>query len=141
MEYPTGFSSELHARKPICGVLSLAICAEVSYEVARATMKANMAAHRRRFGGRTSDSQRERAMRALAVKFDRVEVQGSISLNEFCLKVMKPGITYMVSSKGHVVTVRDGRVVDQRENVHHWLISKNVRMRIVRYWIMNGKGW
>ncbi len=105
IEYPNGFSQPEMSRKPICGVLAIAICASVDYPVAHAACKRHMP--NKRFRGSTWPSQQLKALDDLAVRYVQVLVEGW-RLRDLIRERFEPGVLYMVTVPGHVVTVRDG---------------------------------
>ena len=123
IEYPNGFSQPEMSRKPICGVLAIAVCASVDYQVAHAACKRNMPNHRQRFRGATFPTQQLKALDELAVRYVQVLVQGW-RLCDLIRERFEPGVLYMVTVPGHVVTVKDGFVCDQG-GIKHWSVSKS----------------
>lgn len=111
-EYPSGFLP-VHKTKPICGVLAVAVCAVVSFEEAHAACKRNLPSHRKRFGGRTFDEQRIRAMFDLKVKFVVWKHTPTCTVDEFVLQYAEAGKTYQLKVSRHVITVCNGWVMDQ----------------------------
>jgi hypothetical protein len=115
MQYPADFTADLK-RKPICGVLSIAIIAGVSFAKATETVKKNLMPYQKRHGGKTSHEQRLKCLDVLGVKYREVvlgvrrrNLRTSIAL--YC----KPGKTYMINTTSHVVTVKNNIVCDQVE--------------------------
>ncbi len=112
LEYPEGFAPAL-ANKPICGVLAVAVCAKVSYQVANEACRRTMLSHQTRHGGRTYHDQRIAALRTLGAKFIELPLLTNITLKNFVLKQAKRDVVYMVGVTGHVVTVLNNAVMDQ----------------------------
>lgn len=123
--YPDGYALSF---EPHCGVLSVAMCAGVSFE--RAWDACGDAGTRGPgWRGLTDEGERRAALVALGVRFSealaiptrrmkRNPQWGGMciarcSVSTFAAKRAKPGVTYMVRIKRHVVTVRDGMVADQ----------------------------
>lgn len=142
LEYPVGFDQERMSRKPICGVLAMAIVANVSFDVARATLKDllhELYPYRRRFGGAISLAMFERAMKRLAVRYDKREVVGNLRVSRFAQVCAKPGVLYAVRVPDHLITMRDGMVLDQAKHCH-WSELKSNR-KVTHYYEILGKGW
>jgi hypothetical protein len=114
MRYPADFTSELR-RKPICGVLSIAIIARVSFKQATDTVKKNLMPHQKRHGGKTYHEQRMNSLRALGVTFREVPVYSRMTLRRVVEDHCRPDKLYMINTSRHVVTVKNGIVVDQQE--------------------------
>jgi hypothetical protein len=142
MNYPEGFSRAELSRKPICGVLSVALCANVSYPVAHAACKRAMNALGvgLRFRGRTYQVQREHALASLAVRFEKETLGLGETLGHWVAKYAVPGVAYMVCVRGHVVTVRDGIIVDQNANLPA-IMHPSRRKFVTRITRITGKGW
>ena len=138
MEYPQGFFDTYHSQKPICGVLAVAIAAGVTYDVAHAACKRNMAAHRQRFGGKTGDGQRVKAMAELGVKTEYVELKGSL---KDVIEQLEPGIIYHIIYARHVISVKDGNIIDQSFNGHYLTFSKVGSRRVKKVLKIIGRGW
>lgn len=112
-----------------CGVLSVAICARVSFEKAWAACRM-----RKGSKGATSAYQRETALNSLKVRFEKRAMSARRStMRVFVRDFTVPGATYMVTTSRHVVTVRDGIVIDQQgasPAATHWTRNK----RVIRSW-------
>jgi hypothetical protein len=118
-----------------CGVLSVAMCANVSFAVAEKACKLSS-----RSKGGTNHYQREQALKALGVRFESKLVMVKVGNGAYCKYVQPtirtfvrdhtaPGVTYMLRVNKHVVTVRDGIVMDQQSvkpAAEHW--SRNMRV-------------
>ena len=113
MNYPTDWKEELR-KKPICGVLSVAIIANVTFEQATQAIKNNLMPHQKRHGGRTYHPQRRDALRELGVSFIE-HYFSKMTLQRWVADHARPDTTYMVQTSSHVVTVRNGLVADQVE--------------------------
>lgn len=142
MEYPEGFDTTAK-RRGNCGVLATAICAGVSYQVAWAALKRNLhllGRDRQRMGVRTNHCQRLAAMRELAVKFTEIDA-GSVTVKQFAQWAAKydHNETYMLRVKGHVVTLKNGMIIDQRICIP-WQ-QYNKRKPILNAVRIDGKGW
>lgn len=144
MEYPCGFVKEVHSRKPICGVLAVALCAGVSYDVAHAAVrKATFDANpsRQRFGGRTYLRDLKTAMTRMAVKLSpTIKVTQPMTVQRFTDDVAKPDITYLIQVSGHFMTLRNRILVDQSYNVPVEL-HKRRRSQVIKFVAVLGKGW
>lgn len=139
IDYPNGFDSDKHSNMPICGVLSLAIAAGVSFDVAHATCRSTMDSHRQRFRGGISLKQLERAMDKLATRYVKRTVVGSLTLRKFAEKYAKPDTVYIMRKRGHLFTFKNGVVCDQGRNCD-WTEYKP-RCIITHYYEITGKGW
>lgn len=142
MDYPVGFDHSKYSRKPICGVLSVAIIANVSFDVAHAALKNAMKVclpHRKRFGGSINLAMYNLALDGLAVKYVRKNVVGTLRLSRFAQVYAKPGVLYAVRVPGHIMTMRDGMVIDQHKHLH-WSQLKSDR-KVTHYYEILGKGW
>ncbi len=137
MDYPVGFFGSYHSQKPICGVLAVAIAAGVTYDVAHEACKRHLAKGRQRFGGKTGDNQREQAMRDLGCTIESVNLRGNL---RSVIEQLEPGQTYNIVYARHVVTVRDGFVIDQQHKLHFLAWPKVARSR-VKSVIKITKGW
>lgn len=141
LEYPDGFQFEKHNKKPICGVVSVAICAGVSLEVARATLRADYIRRGgQRFRGGTNQAQRGRALSLLGVQFETHTLVGKMNLRNWYAKYGKPGVLYSVRVTGHVVTVKDGMVIDQHRHKPIWEHKSGGKM-VSQWFVILGKGW
>jgi hypothetical protein len=117
MNYPRDFNESLR-NKPICGVLAVAICAGTTFERATAVIKDNMMPHQKRHGGKTFDEQIDNSLRDLGKRFYKIaswdqKERGRPTLRRAIEEYCVNGRTYMITTSRHVVTVRDGVVVDQ----------------------------
>lgn len=111
LKYPDGYTGT--SRDPHCGVLAVAICAGVSFETAWDIFKSYRTPRQRaRWRGATNWQERDLALLQLKVDYGTLAVRRQ-TLLAFVRDVAKPGETYMVRVRGHVVTVRDGMVIDQ----------------------------
>lgn len=141
MEYPEGFDATVMRNKPICGVLAVAICAGVSYPVAFAACKRNMPAHRQRMRGSTHPSQREAALRELAVKFtDLTRHYRDFSVMSFCAGFADDDNTYMLKVRKHVLTLKGGFLIDQQRCIP-WQNYTHPRIKLKGVLRIDGKGW
>lgn len=116
MDYPEDFTFEEYSRKPICGVLSVAILAGVSFAEATKAIKANMLPHQKRHGGKTYHAQRMGALSSLGVFFRERKVSSRMTLHRWVVNYCEPGKRYMITTSSHVVTVDEHwNVYDQVE--------------------------
>lgn len=128
MKYPRDFTVEL-TRKPICGVLSVAMIAGVSFAKATQAIKDNMLPFQKRHGGKTYHDQRLGALSDLGVRYRDIKVE-KMTLARCIHEHCHPGRTYMINTSSHVVTYRDGEVADQNEISH--IRDHSSRRRFVR---------
>ena len=144
MEYPSGFKAEIHSKKPICGVLAVAVCAGVSYDVAHAITKKvtlELMPERQRFGGRTYLKHLRVAMERLAVKLSpTIVVNKPLTVARFAREYAKPGMTYLLQISGHFLCVRDGIAIDQEQSLPVEL-HKCQRCQVKKFIAVEGKGW
>ena len=114
MNYPSDFTPELR-NKPICGVLSVAMLANVTFARATQAIKNNLMPWQKRHGGKTYHEQRLNALRELGVNFVQHPTPAKQTLERWVLTSADPSKVYAVQTTKHVVTVKDGIVVDQYE--------------------------
>lgn len=117
MNYPSDFTYEL-SKKPICGVLSVAMIAGCTFAEATKAIKNNMMPWQKRHGGKTNHEQRLGALKELGVKFIDHEVTSRKTLARVIEDIMFTGKTYMINMSSHVVTYKNGEVADQYEISH-----------------------
>lgn len=142
MEYPSGFKAEVHSKKPICGVLAVALCAGVSYDVAHAACKRSMLALKlgMRFRGRTYLRQLKHALSGLAVRFTEYKQNDNPTIAHFAEFRAEPEVTYLLRVSGHFLTLRDGILIDQGACLPYSLHKCKGR-HITHYLRIDGKGW
>jgi hypothetical protein len=144
MEYPEGFAGSKWQKRSICGVLSVALCAGVSYDVAHAACKQAMLDLKlgQRFRGGTYSKQRELVLQRLAVKFVKHECYVGMTVRQFVEHHAKPDVTYMVTHKGHVITVCN-RVIADQENIAERSQHRSGGRKIIDKPVIEiiGKGW
>jgi hypothetical protein len=142
-EYPQGFFSSYHSQKPICGVLAVAIAANVTYDVACATLTdALKVCHpqRQRFGGKTSVPQRNEALKRLGVKFEETAIVAKKPRLIDAVKDFEPGVTYLVVTPKHIQAIRDGYLIDQGRLQRVELCTQD-KKRVSNICKIIGKGW
>jgi hypothetical protein len=121
MEYPDGFLDD-HRRMPICGILAVAICANVSFETAKATLARCKLPHQTRMRSRTFPRQQANALWTLGMKFaEHVQFDG-MTVERFITEFSKPGVLYKLHTQGHVFCVRNHAVIDQYQH-RNFLLS------------------
>lgn len=130
MKYPSDWREEL-SRKPICGVLSTAMIAGVTFDHATDAIKKNLMPHQKRHGGKTYHEQRCNALKMLGVAFSERAVYDRITLQKWIANYARFGKTYMITTSSHVVTVKNGLVADQVEIAD--ISEHNSRRCIVRH--------
>lgn len=117
MQFPADWTEDL-VRKPICGVLAVAVIAGVTFKEATLAIKANMLPHQKRHGGKTYHEQRLGALKQLGVEFHDQLRLDRITLNHWlCSSNPISGTMYMINVTGHVIIYKDGFVIDQRGKV------------------------
>lgn len=123
---PTGYAAPRH--EPHCGVLAVAICADVPFEVAFETIK-QAAGRTGNWKGRTFLRDRTGALDAFGKYFTvtrhapRRVLQAhrwpegwepSCTLATFAKRHARPNTTYMIDVSGHTFTLRNGLIADQQ---------------------------
>lgn len=98
-----------------CGVVAVAACAGVPYDTAWDLLKGYTA---RRMGkltwtGGTFEHERAKALIVLGVAYERLTFKRGQQFRTWARTQAKPGVTYMVTVTGHVVTYKDGVFMDQ----------------------------
>lgn len=117
MKYPSDWKPEL-SRKPICGVLSVAMIAGVTFARATQAIKNNMMPWQKRHGGKTYHEQRMSALFELDLHPCELSFEGKPVLRKAIEENCLPNRTYMITTSKHVVTVRNNIVADQDEISH-----------------------
>jgi hypothetical protein len=112
MQYPKDFTTEI-AKKPICGVLSVAMIANVTFARATQACKNNMLSFQKRHGGKTYHEQRINALKELGVECREIPVTQKLTLGATIELICRPSRTYMITTSSHVVTVAQDEVADQ----------------------------
>lgn len=102
-------------QKPICGVLSIAIIANCTFEKATEVVKKHMLPHQKRHGGKTYHEQRKNALKELGVNFTELRPYGTA---QRWISENRPGY-FMITTTSHVITVLDGYVCDQTQVCHY----------------------
>lgn len=126
MKFPEDWTEEL-ARKPICGVLAVAVIANTTFAKATLAIKSNMLPQQKRHGGKTYHTQRLGALDQLGVEYkDQI---WDLTLNQFITKHAKPNTLYMINITGHVVLYKNDLILDQR-GVISWTDFPNKRKKI-----------
>lgn len=142
-EYPAGFYSSYHSQKPICGVLSVAIAAGVTYDVACSTLtEALKKVHptRQRFGGKTSTPQRNLALKMLGVHFEETVIVTKKPKLIDVVKDFEPGVIYLVCTPKHVQAIKDGYLIDQGRLLRVELCPQ-ANKRVDHICKITGRGW
>lgn len=121
-EYPQEFYGNYHSQKPICGVLALAIAADISFAEANEKLKEAMhkvSPSRQRFCGPSTNAERDYAMEKLGVEFKEIPVSSlgarTMKLKDICAK-LEPGKLYHINTPKHISTFRNGFLIDQGRN-------------------------
>jgi hypothetical protein len=130
LSYPEGCAGSC---RPHCGVLAVAICADVPFETVFELIR-TCSRHSGNWKGRTTGPERTGALKRLGVSYDErfhiskarydamrsgyprlvnTRYQPSCTVATFAKKYADAGTTYMLRVGGHIVTVRDGLVADQ----------------------------
>lgn len=143
-EYPCGFKQPFHSKKPICGVLAVALGANVSFDVAHAACKASM--HKlglgKRFGGRTYMRQLIDALNGFGVQHELTSISGHASLRELVSNgVIDPAKHYIIQIPGHFFTLKNGCVIDQARNNEPLEGHNFNRNKVKSFLEIKGKVW
>lgn len=144
MEYPDGFLDS-HKRRGICGVLAVAMAADVSFDVAKATLRdcmRDLYPQRQRFRGGTHYSQVLLALKRLGVRYvEHPEFAAmNISIGEFTY-IVDPAKKYLVYVPRHVVTVHNRLIADQGNiaaPIFHWAHRRIINRPVIE---ILGRGW
>lgn len=125
LSLPSGYVAPRH--EPHCGVLSVAICADIPFEEAFALIKAR-AGYNGNWKGRTYNRDRIGVLNALDVAHKETHFAPAqvlarsgwpegwsrrCTLATFAKRFAKPGVTYMASVRGHTFVLRNGMIADQ----------------------------
>lgn len=113
MDFPSDWTEDL-VRKPICGVLAVAVIASVTFHKATLAIKANMLPHQKRHGGKTYHEQRLGALKQLGIEFKDVMVRDFTLNRYFQSGMLNSRDMYMINVTGHVIVYHDGYILDQR---------------------------
>lgn len=115
MNYPSDWKSE-YSKKPICGVLSVATCAGITFDEATKAIKANLQPWQKRHGGKTYHEQRVAALRSLGKEVIVTDVVGRVTLGRVLREFdFKLDTYYMIMLSTHIVTLHNGWIQDQYE--------------------------
>jgi hypothetical protein len=104
LSFPDGYQ-----RGPNCGVLAVAVCSGKPYADCEAALRLPG-----NWKGGTRQADRERVLRAFGVRFDTCANPPRRTLLHFVRCHAEPNTLYKVRVTGHVVTVLNGMVFDQR---------------------------
>lgn len=115
---------------PFCGVLALAVFAGITFMEAWDHLRIEGERNGRWKGG-SNVMQREAILKRLGVPFEEVETPRPMRLETWARRYAKPGALYMVRMRGHVVTVKDGHILDQ--NGLRPVSSSWCRRKVVTY--------
>lgn len=134
IQYPADYCPSL-ARRGICGVMAVSICAKVNFDIAFAAARRTLGDDGKRFRGGMHVGHLLRCLEELGVNFNHAMMADdvNITLEQWVNTRPKWGETYIVYVTGHYVTTRDGHVADQGFNGH---VSKSrTRRRKVLGWV------
>lgn len=96
-----------------CGVLAVAIVADVSYSKAQLVLsQLRRRKGWKRFTGSTNYADRNEALAMLGVRFETKHLTPTRTLAVFARDWAAPGVVYMLRVYKHVVVLKDGMVVD-----------------------------
>lgn len=98
-----------------CGVVAVAACAGVTYDIAWGLIQGYTAKRlgKRKWTGGTFEWERAKALTALGVDHGVCAFKRGQQFRTWARTQAKPGVTYMVTVTGHVVTYKDGVFMDQ----------------------------
>jgi hypothetical protein len=117
-------------RRPICGVVALAIATGRPFDEIRARIKKDKPA---RWRGITHYADYWRTLQHYGIKYTTSYHKGGRTLKDWCALVADPGKLYLVRTRGHMQVVCGGMVTDQRGTVtpgQHWGSDKVVQLVI-----------
>lgn len=130
INHPDGFTNT-DARRPICGVVAVAICSNRSLsECFNFFSERKKKYSNRVFTGPTLYYDRICALKHFNVDFIELKTPKPLVFNKFVSNMTVPDKLYMVQVRGHVVTVKNNIVIDQGEARHfskHWVKRMQVR--------------
>jgi hypothetical protein len=129
LNYPIDFTDDLR-KKPICGVLSVAITARVTFAKATQAIKNNLMPWQKRHGGKTYHEQRINALAELGVQVREIPVRKQ-TLQRWVYENQRSGTMYMITTSTHCVTVMDDLVIDQYQMA--FIDDHNSRRCFVRH--------
>lgn len=122
-----GFSESMRS-KPVCGIVAVAVCANVSFQeseaMARATFKG------KRFTGAMADEQIRECLANFGVTYRHHLPERKMALKTWLNMYAKAGVTYMFFVSKHVITVKDWVITDQNATARiedHWCGRKFVQ--------------
>jgi hypothetical protein len=145
--YPEEFYGNYHSQKPICGVLAVALAADVPFNIANDRLRDSMkevSKERQRFCGPSTCAERDHAMKALGVNFEYIDVKSlgarTMKLKDVVEK-LEAGVMYHVVTPKHISTIRDGKLIDQgRKNQPISEVSFRDK-RVSKIVKILGRGW
>lgn len=130
ISYPADYREEL-AKRGICAVMAIAICAEVDFDIAFAAARRTYDG--KRWRGGMAAPHILRCLAEVGCEFaDQTLTNKGEMLQDWVLLRADPEATYIVWSCNHAVTVRGRHVADQAHNGH---------IREFRYRRMRVQGW
>lgn len=115
-------------RAPICGVVAIALAANIPFAQAWELTKLRMKSPNR-WRGRTTLKQRVRVLDVLDVPYQEVKLPRQMTLKTFVENHTRRDVTYKVTVTGHVVTVRNKAVADQG-GVFNILLHRSRRQQV-----------
>lgn len=113
---------------PICGVVAIALAANIPFTQAWELTKLRMSSPNR-WRGRTTLKQRVRLLDVLDVPYEAVNLPRRMTLKTFVENHTRRDVTYKVTVTGHVVTVRNNAVADQN-GVFNILLHRSRRQQV-----------
>lgn len=124
------------AHQPVCGVLAVAIAADRPFLEVFGLFAEKRSGN---WKGRTTPQERVRVLTLLGVNYQTHQAGLSkllprqMTLACWVREFARPGVTYIVTTSGHVQIVKDGEVLDQTNPFavpvgRHWGHRKMVRM-------------
>jgi hypothetical protein len=117
---PDGFNVAADdPRGPNCGLTAIAIVSGLSYKTVEEAYRIVYTPNKRWKGG-THHKQRVFLLRLLEVPFTESILKRKVKVRTFVNLLAEPGKTYILRHRGHVCTLRDGWIADQRGPVEAW---------------------
>lgn len=111
MNYPVDFTEDMR-KQGICGVLAIAVASNRSMKQAHEACARNLMPHQKRHVKRTYDEQIIASILGFGKSVEHLEVARQ-NLRSWVSRCARPGEHYLVFVSGHVLTVKNGLVLDQ----------------------------
>lgn len=117
---PDGFNvAPDDPRGPNCGLTAIAIVTGLEYKTVEHAYRL-LFKPSKRWRGATRHWERSKLLEWLGVDHTAIELRRKIKVRTFVAMRAEPGRTYILRHAGHVCTLRDGWIADQRGPVPAW---------------------